>query len=104
MLCCKWRECRKLRHPGMACRYCGRISSRWMTAGDIRLEPRGLLGQSGGLVDPADVASSSAAMANLGPWSIVRTLGRDLCGVYYVGRRDDGERATLYVLSAERVA
>jgi serine/threonine protein kinase len=43
-------------------------------------------------------------MANLGPWCIVRPLGRDLCGAYYVGRRDDGERATLYVLSGERVA
>ncbi|HEY0480181.1 MAG TPA: serine/threonine-protein kinase [Kofleriaceae bacterium] len=43
-------------------------------------------------------------MADLGPWRIVRTLGRDLCGAYYVGRRDDGERATLYVLSGERVA
>src|SRR5262245_59078928 len=75
-----------------------------MTAGDVRHEHRGLLGQSGGLVDAADVARSRAAMADLGPWRIVRTLGRDLCGAYYAGRRDDGERATLYVLSGERVA
>lgn len=74
-----------------------------MTLGDVRHEARGLLGQSRGLVDAADVASSSAAMADIGPWRIVRTLGRDLCGAYYVGRRDDGERATLYVLSGERL-
>jgi hypothetical protein len=75
-----------------------------MTAGNDRHEPRCLLERSGGLFDAADVARSSAAMADLGPWRIVRALGRDLCGTHYVGRRDDGERATLYVLSGERVA
>ncbi|HEY0475878.1 MAG TPA: protein kinase [Kofleriaceae bacterium] len=37
----------------------------------------------------------------LGPWRIERTLGRDLCGTYYAAQRDDGERATLYLLSGE---
>jgi len=37
----------------------------------------------------------------LGPWRIERTLGRDLSGVYYAACHDDGERATLYVLSDE---
>src|SRR5215510_12459328 len=36
----------------------------------------------------------------LGPWAIERTLGRDLCGQYHAVRRHDGERATLYLLSA----
>src|ERR1043165_8970327 len=80
------------------------IWSGWMAAGDVRPEPRGLLGLSGGLVDAADAAYGGVAMADLGPWRIVRTLGRDLCGAYYVGRSDEGERATLYVLSGERVA
>ena len=35
----------------------------------------------------------------LGPWRVERTLGRDLSGTYYAGRRDGGERATLYVLA-----
>jgi class 3 adenylate cyclase len=35
-----------------------------------------------------------------GSWRVERTLGRDLCGTYYVARRDAcDERATLYVLS-----
>ncbi|TMQ08447.1 MAG: hypothetical protein E6J91_33185 [Deltaproteobacteria bacterium] len=37
----------------------------------------------------------------LGPWRIERTLGRDLAGIYYVGRHDDGARATLQLLSDE---
>ena len=40
----------------------------------------------------------------LGPWRVERTLGRDLSGTYYAGRRDDGERATLYLLSDELAA
>ncbi len=36
---------------------------------------------------------------HLGPWRVERTLGRDLSGTYYAGRRDNGERATLYLLS-----
>src|ERR1043165_1442226 len=80
------------------------IWSGWMAAGDVRPAPRGLHGLSRGLVDAADAAYGGVAMADLGPWRIVRTLGRDLCGAYYVGQRDDGERATLYVLSGERVA
>jgi class 3 adenylate cyclase len=35
-----------------------------------------------------------------GSWRVERTLGRDLCGTYYVARREPtDERATLYVLS-----
>ena len=45
-------------------------------------------------------ANRSAGMKEaMGPWRLVRTLGRDLSGVYYSGRRDDGRRATLYVSS-----
>ena len=45
-------------------------------------------------------ANRSACMKEaMGPWRLVRTLGRDLSGVYYSGRRDDGRRATLYVSS-----
>jgi len=40
----------------------------------------------------------------LGPWRVERTLGRDLSGAYYAGRRDDGERATLYLLADELAA
>lgn len=40
----------------------------------------------------------------LGPWRVERTLGRDLSGTYYAGRRDDGERATLYLLADELAA
>ncbi|HEX7837530.1 MAG TPA: protein kinase, partial [Kofleriaceae bacterium] len=37
----------------------------------------------------------------LGPWRIERALGRDLLGQYYAARRDDGERATLYLVPGE---
>ncbi|HEX7843579.1 MAG TPA: hypothetical protein VF469_39165, partial [Kofleriaceae bacterium] len=43
-------------------------------------------------------------MMRLGPWRIERTLGRDLSGIYYAGRTDGGERATLYLLSGELAA
>ncbi|HET7505185.1 MAG TPA: serine/threonine-protein kinase [Kofleriaceae bacterium] len=39
----------------------------------------------------------------LGPWHVERTLARDHSGVYHVGSRDGGERATLYVPSGEIV-
>jgi tetratricopeptide (TPR) repeat protein/plasmid stabilization system protein ParE len=42
-----------------------------------------------------------ALAMRLGPWRVERTLGRDLSGTYFAGRRDDGERATLYLLSEE---
>jgi len=38
-------------------------------------------------------------VTHLGPWRVERTLGRDLSGTYYAGRRDNGERATLCLLS-----
>jgi class 3 adenylate cyclase/tetratricopeptide (TPR) repeat protein/predicted Ser/Thr protein kinase len=43
-------------------------------------------------------------MTRLGPWQVGRMLGRDLSGTYHAARRDDGELATLYVLSDELVA
>jgi serine/threonine-protein kinase len=41
------------------------------------------------------------AMMRLGPWHVVRTLGRDLSGAYHAARRDSGDRATLYYPSGE---
>jgi serine/threonine protein kinase/tetratricopeptide (TPR) repeat protein len=40
-------------------------------------------------------------LMRLGRWRIERTLGRDLTGTYHAARSDDGERATLYLLSDE---
>ncbi|HZJ64872.1 MAG TPA: serine/threonine-protein kinase [Kofleriaceae bacterium] len=76
-----------------------------MTAGDVRHARPALFGLAGGdRVDAEHAAHGQMAEPRLGPWWIMRTLGRDLSGTYYAGRRDDGEQATLYVLSAERVA
>src|SRR6185503_16586744 len=49
-------------------------------------------------------AAGSLEVPGLGPWRITRTLARDLSGVYYSGRRDDGEQATLYLLSGDRTS
>jgi len=40
-------------------------------------------------------------LTRLGRWRIQRTLVRDVSGTYYAGERDDGERATLYLLADE---
>jgi serine/threonine protein kinase len=59
-------------------------------------------GSAGGEAFDSDAARAGPALPGLGPWHITRTLGRDLCGTYYAGRRADGERATLYLLSGDR--
>ena len=43
-------------------------------------------------------------LMRLGPWRVERALGRDLSGSYHAGAREDGERATLYLLSDELTA
>src|ERR1043165_9642903 len=65
-----------------------------------------MLDWNGALLQPVRPlhCDEGTAMMNLGPWQIARTLGRDLAGTYYSARREDGERATLYLLSGERVA
>src|SRR6185503_8300628 len=59
-------------------------------------------GLAGGEAFDSDAPRAGPALPGLGPWQITRTLGRDLCGTYYAGRRADGERATLYLLSGDR--
>src|SRR5678815_1766375 len=99
------RRCRKSRHPETVASPLRSIWCGSMTAGDVRHARPALFGLAGGdRVDAEHAAHGQMAEPRLGPWWIMRTLGRDLSGTYYAGRRDDGEQATLYVLSAERVA
>jgi serine/threonine protein kinase len=68
---------------------------------DVCPGPPALAG--GEAFDSYDAARGGPAMMpGLGPWQITRTLGRDLCGTYYAACREDGERATLYLLSRDR--